>query len=89
MQVEIDEAMHEKAAAGHQTGKLQRPGERIDELAQALKGLGQQDAEKPSAAKATGNARLCKSFQIVVVRVIDDLSIVERFIGRIGDLQCA
>ena len=36
VQIEIDEAMHEKAAAGHQTGKLQHPGKRIVELAQAL-----------------------------------------------------
>ena len=36
MQVEIDEAVHEEAGAGHETGKLQGPSKRVVELAQAL-----------------------------------------------------
>ena len=36
VEVEIDEAMHEKPAAGHETGEMQNPGKRIVELAPAL-----------------------------------------------------
>jgi hypothetical protein len=36
VQIEIDEAMHEKAAAGCKTGELQGSGKGIVELAQAL-----------------------------------------------------
>ena len=36
VQIEVDEAMHEKPAAGHETGELQGPGKRIVELTQAL-----------------------------------------------------
>jgi len=89
VQIEIDEAMHKKPAAGHQTGELQGPGKGIVELAQSLHGFGQQDADEPGATQATGNASFRKGLQIVVVSVIDDLPIVESFIGRIDDLQRA
>ena len=35
VEIEIDEAMHEKTAAGYETGELQGPGKGIVELAQA------------------------------------------------------
>ena len=41
VEIEINEAMHEKTAAGHETGELQGAGKGIVELAQALQGLGQ------------------------------------------------
>ena len=41
VEIEIDEAMHEKTAAGQETGELQGPGKGIVELAQALQGPGQ------------------------------------------------
>ena len=89
VQIEIDEAMHEEAAASDKTGELQGPGKRIVELAQALHGLGQQDADKPDAAKATGYARLCETLEIVVVCVIDCFPVVERFIRRKNRLEGA
>jgi len=36
VQIEIDQAMHKKPAAGHETGELQGRGKGIVELAQAL-----------------------------------------------------
>src|SRR5882724_342610 len=89
VQIEIDKAMHKKPGAGHETGELQGPGKGIVELAQTLQGLGQQDTDEPGAAEATGNASFRKGLQIVVVRVIDDLPVIESFIGWVDDLQRA
>src|ERR1700687_5927143 len=89
VQVEIDQAMHEEAVASHQPGELQGPGKRIVELMQSFQGLAKQDAEKPGTAEPSENAGFGEGLEVVVVRVVDDFSIVERFVTRINDLQSA
>ena len=77
VQVEIDKGMHEEAGASQHPGEPQGSGEGIVELSQALPGFAEQGTQKPDTAKPSQNAGFGEGFEIVVVRVIDDLPIVE------------
>ena len=89
MQIEIDETVHEKTDASQETGELQSPGKRIVQPSHALHRLSEQDSDEPGAAYAAGNARFCKSFQIIVVGVVDYSPVIECFIGWKNDLNGA
>ena len=89
MQIEIDETMHEKAAACDQPGELQSASKGMIQLAQSHQGLAEKDAQEPSATKPSEKAGLRQGLEVVVVRVVDNLSIVERFVREIDDLQGA
>src|ERR1700694_5965143 len=77
VQVEIDQAMHEEAAASHQPGELQGPGKGVVELTKSFYGIAEQGAEKPGPAEPSENAGFSESLEVVVVRVVDDFSVVE------------
>ena len=77
VKVEIDQAMHEEAGASHQTGELQGPGKGVAELAHSLQRFAEQNTEEPRTTEPSENAGFGESLEVVVVRVIDDLPIVE------------
>src|SRR6266581_5173103 len=87
VQVEIDETMHEKASCCDQFRELQDPCKGITELKQALEGHAQQGDDKPGTTKASEKSRLGKGLKVIVVGMVDNLSVVERLVGRIDDLQ--
>src|SRR5713226_2575326 len=71
--------MHEETRASHQPGELQGSG----------KGVIEQDAQEPCATQSSKNASFGEGLKVVVMRVIDALSIVERFVRGINDLERA
>ncbi len=77
MQIEIDEAMHEETRASHRPGELQGSGKGVLELAKSSQGLTEQDGQKPGTTQSSKNASFGEGLKVVVMRVIDDLSIVE------------
>src|SRR6266478_4154135 len=87
VQVEIDETMHKKATRSYQSRELQGPCKGITELTQALEGHVQQDDDKPGTTKASEKSRLSKGLKVIVVGMVDNLSVVKRFVGGIDDLQ--
>src|SRR5437879_3582005 len=62
---------------------------RIIVVAQAHKGPAQQDNEKPGTTETTKPAGLGQSFEVIVVRVVDNLSIIQGLVRRIDDLESA
>ena len=89
VQIEIDETVHEKAAASDETGELQSAREGLTQLAQSYQRLTEQDAKEPRATHTSKKPCLCQGFEVVIVRVVDNLSIVERFVRGINNLQSA
>src|SRR6266705_3506182 len=87
VQVEINETMHEKATCSDQSRELQDPCKGITELTQALEGHAQQGDDKPGTTKASEKSRLGKGLKVIVVGVVDNLSVVKRFVGGVHDLQ--
>src|SRR5690348_12230336 len=89
VEVEVDQSMHEESCARNSSRKLQSPWKREIPLPEQGKRFEKQNPEQPGAAQSAQHARFGKGFQIIVVRVIDDLGVIKGFIGRIHDLESA
>ena len=89
VQVEIEKAMHEKAAAANQAGELQGARKGMIEFARAIPRLEEEHTQEPGAAEAPEDAGVGKGFEIVVVGVVHDFAVEESFVGRENDLQGA
>src|SRR5690349_12220098 len=86
MQIEIDQAVCEEAATSYKTGGMQCGREGAIGLKQLAEKMIEKQSEKPGAAHASDYSRFSQGFQIIVVRMIDDFSVIQSFIGRINDL---
>src|SRR5690242_17630546 len=89
VEVEVDQSVHQKSRASHNSGELQGPGKRKVTLPKKGKGFEKQNPEEPSAAQAAQHARSSKGFQVVVVSVIHDFAVIKSFVGRVHNLQSA
>src|SRR5690242_15838008 len=89
VEVEVDQSVHQKSRACNYSGKLQSPGEREITLPEKRKRFEKQNPEEPGTAETAQRARLGKSFQVIVVRVIDDFGVIKGLIRRIHDLKGA
>lgn len=89
MEVEIDQAVYQKATTAEESGEVERCGEGFVSLEELAKRDEEQSAEEPGAADAAGDSGFRELLEVVVVRVIDDFSIVLRFVGRENGLQRA
>src|SRR5205823_708036 len=89
VKVEIHKRMHQKPCRGHDSRKSQGSGKGKVILAEAGKGFDEQNREKPGTTETAEHTRFGKGFEVVVVRVIDNLAVIKRFVRRIHDLQRA
>ena len=89
VEIEVHKAVNEQARATHEAGQLQRSSEGLAKVAPFAQRLDQQNGQKPERSDSTQNSGLGEGFQIVVVGVIDDSSIVKGFVGRENDLKSA
>src|SRR5215469_3002890 len=79
--------MHQESRTSHHSGELQGTSKRKVILAEARKGLEQQNQEEPSIAETAQHARFSKGFEVIVVRVIHNLAVVQSLVARIHDLK--
>src|SRR6266446_3855988 len=89
MQVEINQAMDEEAGASHQAREMQSSDKGVVQLTQSPQGFSEQNTQKPSTTESSENSGFGEGLQVVVVCVIDDSPIVERFIRWIHGLERA
>src|SRR5229473_2700057 len=81
--------MGEKADAADEAGEVQGGCKRCIGTQNPAEGIKQQHAEKPRAAQAARYASLRQRFEVIVVGVIDDLAVIEGFVGRENGLERA
>jgi hypothetical protein len=81
--------MNEKSDASDAGGEMKDGRKRLILLEKAAARFNKKHHEKPQATKTTEEARFGESFEIVVVCVVHDFSIVERFVSGKDGLQCA
>src|SRR6266852_947351 len=89
VQVEVHHAMGEKADAADEAGEVQGGCKRCIGTQNPAGGIKQQHTEKPRAAQAARYASLRQRFEVVVVGVIDELAVIEGFVGRENGLERA
>ena len=89
VQIEIDETVREKPQACDETRELDGRSKGANRLRQAPKRIEQQNAQKPNTAQAAGHARFRETFEVVIVGVIDDFSVIESLVSREDELQSA
>src|SRR5258707_12276461 len=85
----MEKAVHKKATTA---GKAREPQGRREGNARPLKGLKpgeQEQTDKPGETQSAENARFGQRFEVIIVRMIDDLSIIKSFIERIDGLERA
>ena len=87
MQVEIDQTVHQQAAARSPSAKSQSIRKGIAFRLKKSQGTDDEQNEKPSAANAADDACFRERLQVVVVGVVYDLSVVETLVGRIDLLD--
>ena len=87
VQIEINEAVREKAEAGDKGRKLECGSKSSVGLRQAPERIEKQNTQEPKAAQATRNTSFCKGLEIIVMSVIDDLSVIESFISGKDNLE--
>src|SRR5580698_10791675 len=81
--------MSEKTETRYQTGELNGRNKSTLGLRQLPKRIEEQDTQKPYATQPSSNARFRKAFQVIVVRVIDNFSVIKRLISREDGLKGA
>src|SRR5277367_3193796 len=89
VQIKIDEAVGEKSQTSYQRGELNGGRKGACCLRETPKRIEKKNAKKPDTTQAANNACLRESFEIVIVGMVDDLSIVERFVRGEDKLQRA
>src|SRR5438270_2199371 len=85
VQIEIDEAVHQKPATGHEAGKMQRGSKGFIRDQQLLERTEEQEAQERGTAESTNQTGVGQHFKIVVMRMIDYLCVIEAFVGRKDD----
>jgi len=89
VEIEVDETVNEEAATAGKSGEAERGDEGELRILQRAQSGDQENADKPCAANPSENSGFGEGFEIVIVNVVDDFSVVQRFIGRIDDLRGA
>src|SRR5277367_3071276 len=89
MKVEIDEAVYQKATSAQKAREVEGSGEGFVDLQQLAQGNEKKRAEEPGAANAAGDSGFGEHFEVVVMRVVDDFSVVLRLVGGEDGLQRA
>ena len=89
VKVEIHQHMNQESRARDYAGELQGARKGMIKLPQPQQGLAQEYRQEPSAADSSQQTCFRQRLQIVVVGMVDNLSVVKRFIGWIYDLKRA
>src|SRR5262249_51522477 len=87
VQVEVHKTVHQQPAARGPAAQSQGICERVAFCLKEAQGAEDQDSQKPSAAESADDTRFGERLQVVIVRVIHNLPIVESFIRRIYLLE--
>src|SRR6266404_2435729 len=72
--------MHQKAATRHKSREMQRGGKGFVGDQQLLQRTEEQHTQEPGAAEGAGKASVRQQLEIVVMRVIDDSSVIKAFV---------
>src|SRR2546423_6385568 len=89
VQIEINKAMRQKAATRDKPRKLQSCQKGSFRFKQLPQRVIEQQREKPGTAQAASNSGFSQGLEVIVMRVINDFSVIQRFIRRIDNLQAA
>ena len=81
MKVEIHETVYQKATTANKAGEVQRGSKGLVALQQLTQRNEVKNAEEGTTAEAASDAGFCQTLEVVVVRVIDNFSIVVGFVG--------
>src|SRR5579864_6041036 len=80
MKIEVHTRMHEKPQASNQGAGMIGKASRIDPHAENLPGCPKKKTQKNQPAKAAGRARSGKCFCVIVMAMIYDKAIINRFV---------
>jgi len=89
MKIEVDERVNQESAARGESGQAESDRKRKALLLQGSKRGKNEQCDKPGAAQASQNSGFGKRFEIVIVRMVDDFSVIESFIRGINELNGA
>ena len=89
MEIEVDQTVHQEATTASEAGEPQSRCERNIRFLQRAQAGKEKQTYKPGATQSSGNPCFGKRFEVVVMRVIDDLSVVESLVGRIDRFKRA
>ena len=89
VKVKIDQTVYQKGTTAEEAGEVERGGERFVDLQNLTERDEKKHTEEPCAADATGDSGFGELFEVVVVRVVDDFSVVLRLVGGKDGLQRA
>ena len=89
MKIEVDQTVNQDATTTGEAGEPQSRCERNIGFLQRAQAGKEKQPYKPGATQSSGNPCFGKRFEVVVMSVIDDLSIVKSFVGRLDGFKCA
>jgi hypothetical protein len=89
VEIEIDQTVHEEAGATDKARKMESGGEGLVLQEHTTERTKKQSTEKPGAARGTGDSGFGQSFEVIIVCVIDNFGVVQRFVGWEDSLQSA
>src|SRR5690348_16994360 len=89
VEVKVDEAVDQDAKAAREPREVKNTRKRAGRFLNSPHGGDEQYRQEPCAAKTSKQPGLRKNLQIIVVCVVDNFSVVLRFVRRIGRLKRA
>src|SRR6266436_5732891 len=87
MQIKVDEAVHQQSPAAGPSAQTKRVREGIVARFQEAQRTDEYGSDEPGAAKSADQACSGQSFQVIIVRMIYDFSVIPGFVRRIHLLQ--
>ena len=87
VQIEVDQAVNEKAGTPDKRGQVERYGKRRSRMKQTAPGFEKPNTEERGAAETAKKSSFGEGFDVVVVGMIDDFAVIESFVPRINGLK--